>query len=854
MSLLGRIRKLGRLNEEIDAELRFHIEERERELIADGFSPNEARREARKAFGSPLAARDYTRDAWIFRWADDLWRDLRFAARGLRRSPGFTAVAVLTLALGIGGCAAMYAFVSQLILLYQPYPDRDSLVVVEEVDPQDPQSSAGITADTLLALQKQSGSFADIAGYNTDGFAFKTSDDVRILDGALLTANTFAVLGVQPLLGRAFAQDAADEVVLSELAWNRYFGGGAAIVGTAVELNGQPYTVVGVMPKEFWRGRDLWVPLGKTPSEAGRLRTWARLKRDVRPEAAQAELDVLTDALLRDHVEPRRLALRDPFALPGGQQSMVAASAVAPVALVFLIVCANVIHLQLGRDLQRGREMALCRALGAGRLRLIRRLMAESFVLAALGGIGGVAVAWWGVQAIAASLPAELTSSIERLELNAGALGFLLLLSAATTMAIGIVPALRASGVNLTAALKQGGRGHTSGGRFRSVLATSELALSMALLAGAGMMVVLTQRVTETDMGFDSQNLWTARLSLRGPLASDESRRAWADSTLREIEAMPGVVSAAVATEVPLRGGHVLSFESPGRTTGEAEFRSVSPSYFETLRVPLRLGRAFGDGDRQGSAPAAIVNETLARRYFDGQALGKRIRVAGGGLREVVGVVADVRQHADARPAPAIVYVPFSQQADAPLSLVIRAQSAGGAAGREALDRLGAPSGELIVLSVFDFEQALRNGAQARSFLPASMAMFAVLGLVLAGVGLYGTTSRAVSQRTQEFGVRQALGARAEDILRLVIRESGRGGLAGMTIGLAGSFAAARLLLATLAPQERAAYGVDQLATGDLVFAGAGAAGLLIVVVLLAAYVPARRATKIEPAAALSHD
>jgi ABC-type antimicrobial peptide transport system permease subunit len=376
----------------------------------------------------------------------------------------------------------------------------------------------------------------------------------------------------------------------------------------------------------------------------------------------------------------------------------------------------------------------------------------------------------------------------------------------------------------------------------------------MTLLAGTGMMGVLTQRVADTDMGFAAQNLWTARLSMRGPLAGDDSRRVWADEALREIEAMPGVTAAAVATEIPLRGGTVRSFETPGLTGGEAEFRSVSSSYFDAMGVPLRLGRAFGDGDRQGSAPVVVVNETLARRYFSGEALGKQIRVAGGELREIVGVVADVRQNADARPAPPIAYAPFSQVPDAPLSLVIRAQSAAGTTGREVLDRLGAPSGELIVLSVFDFEQALRNGARARGFLPATMALFAVLGLILAGVGLYGMTSRAVAQRTQEFGVRQALGARAGDILSLVMRESGRGGLAGMTIGLAGSFAAARLLLAKLAPQERVAYGVDRLVAGDLMFAAGAAAGLLLAVVALAAYIPARRATRIEPVTALRHD
>jgi predicted permease len=855
MSFVRRIRKLRGLNEEIAEELRFHLEERVRLLIADGLTADQARREARKAFGSPLAARDYTRDAWLFRWADDLWRDLCFAARGLRRSPGFTAVAVLTLALGIGCSAAMYAALSQLVFVKQPYPDLSSLVVVEEVDANDPQLTSGIAGDAFAAIQEGSDSFASIAGYNGDGFLLPSNDSVRVLEGALVTSNVFGVLGVAPILGRTLTADSSNgETVISELAWKRYFGGRPDIIGGEIELNGNPHVVIGVMPEGFWPDRDLWVPLGRTVAEAGHVRTWARLRAP--RTTAESELGVLSQRLLNDNgIFDRRLGLRDPFAISTGRLGVVAASAVAPVALLFLIVCVNVVHLQLGRDRHRNKEIALRAALGAGQARLVRQLLTESLLLATVGGAAAIGVAWWGVRMLQAYLPGDMVAAVSELRIDAGSLFFLALLSLAATAAIGIIPGLRASRPYLLGALRAGGGGHTGAKRRRGLLVTSELALSMMLLAGTGLAGVLLRASTGVEMGFDYRNLWAARLSLRGPLAEVDARREWAENALRTMRSTPGVVAAAVATELPLRGGARRSFESSSGPGGQLEFRAVSSEYFSVMNMPLRSGRAFNDSDAAQAAPVVIVSEELARRLFSDSAIGARFRFDPD-PREwmVVGVVGDTRQTADARPAPPVAYVPFAQYPRAPLSLVIRTEVASGIIGSRVLEVLGAPSDELLVQSIFDFAEGMNDSHRVRRFLPILMAIFAAIGLVLASVGLYGTALRSVAARTREFGVRQALGARKGDVLGLVMRESCRGGLAGVALGGAGALAAARLVLAGLNPDERAAYGVDLASITELALSATAAAALLLIVVAVAAYLPARLAAKIEPATALRHD
>ena len=393
----------------------------------------------------------------------------------------------------------------------------------------------------------------------------------------------------------------------------------------------------------------------------------------------------------------------------------------------------------------------------------------------------------------------------------------------------------------------------------------------MMLLVGTGMMMVLFQHVTDSDLGFDEENLWTARLSLRGPALSEEiSRNNWSASTLQQIRAVAGVVSASVATELPLTGGHRRRVEAVAQplsepATAQAEYRSVSPGYFETLRIPVRLGRAFDGEDHEGSMPVVVVNETLARRYFPGGAIGEQLRVfpednpfgraeiEPADQRRVVGVVADVRQVLDAQPAPPIAYVPYQQDPVAPLSLVVRTHGQPEATARTILERIDAPSTEVILQSVFVFERRIRERVRTQRFLPFSMAVFASFGLVLAGVGLYGTTSRAAVERTREFGIRQALGAGRVDVLDLVMRQSVQRGVIGLALGVVGSLAAARFFVAVLEPQQRSAFGVDLLSSSELLVAGLGAVALLTSVVLLATYLPAWRATKIDPMTALRH-
>jgi putative ABC transport system permease protein len=867
----------ARRDRELAEEIESHLQLQTEDNLRAGMTPESARRSALVRFGGVEGMKEEYRDRSALPLLETVAQDLRYGLRTLRKNPGFTAVAGLTLGLGIGGCGAMYAYIQQLVLSDNPYPDPGSLVVVQEVDPLDAGSNRGVSGHAFLDVKKDSQTFADIGGYETDGFVLMSNDRLPILDGAVVTPNTFEILGVKPLRGRVFREDEArpgqDQVVLiSERAWKRYFGARNDLIGSSIDLGRKLYTVVGIMPQGFWRERDVWIPLPLNPAGAGRMRTWARLRSPGAHGPAQAELDVLSARLARDHPETQgtwKLTVLDPFAMSAGERGIVGAVLVAPVALVLLIACVNVAHLQLGRSSQRTREMAVRLAIGASRRRLTRQLLTESLLLAAIGGTLGIVFASWGTKAISAYLPPGSVELIGRLTLDGGALLFLMLLSAASTVLFGLFPALRVSALSPSTALKEGSR-HTAPTSFRNWLVVSELAFTTMLLVGTGMMVLLVRQMTHTDMGFDERNLWTARLSVRGPMRTDPAaRRNWAASTLEQVRAVAGVTSAAIANELPLLGGDKRRYEPVGETVAgerlQAEYRAVSPGYLETLRLPLRQGRALQDHDHEGSVPVVLVNEAMARRLFPQGALGQRLRVlsddiaAGaqpmGDVREVVGVVADERQTPiDALPAPPIAYVPFRQDPIAPLSLVVRTQGPPDAVARAILDRINAPSAELIVQSVFVFERAIQDRIRARSFLPISMAVFAAFGLVLSAVGLYGTASRAVGQRRQEFGIRQALGARAADVVTLVLGQTARGSAIGLAIGATASLAAATLLLKVLDPRERSAFGAELLSASEVLLVALAAAMVLLAVTLIATYLPARRASSVDPVAALRYE
>ena len=796
------------------------------------------------------------------------FRDLADAVRALRRNPGFVAVAAVTLGLGIGGCAAMYSFTRQLIFVDYPYPNLDSLIEVGEADKRNPGAIRGLPTDAFFQLRENGRFIEQIAGYNTDGFIAAGDEGVQILEGVLVTPNVFGLLGVPPFHGRVFSENdlgsaQGDVVVLGESAWRRDFGGSPDIVGSTVILNRTAYTVVGVMPASFWPGRDLWVPLDVSPGEAQRLRTWARLTDASARDRARAELETLSRNLAQGRGDPesmRELTLRSPFERSGGRVVVLLLIAAVPVALVFLIACVNIAHLQLGRDLQRRREMAVRLAIGAGRGRLLRQLLTESALLALLGACIGAVIASWGLDAIAAYLPATTTARLGGLTLDAEAVLFLAGLAAVSVVVIGLVPALRVSSLNLTSTLNEGARGQTSRSSFSTWLIASELACATLLLLGTGMMVLLAQHVSRVDLGFDQTNLWSARFSMRGGLANPDARRAWAARSLEQVRGLPGVSFAAISTELPFTGGERRLVETPEHTPSAVEYRAVSADYFEMLRTPVLLGRGFGSQDREGAAPVVIVNETLARQLFSSDALGKNLTVlaedggAARDVRRVVGVVADIRQRISGNPPAPIAYTPFRQDPMAPLSLLVRSSSDLNALGRAVLDELEAPSPDLIVLSSFAMERRVREQMLSHQFLPATMSLFALFGLVLAGVGLYGTASRAVAQRTREIGIRQALGAKASDVIRLVLSRGGQGAATGIALGAIGAWGAIKLFLSSLEPHERSAIGVDLLTRFDVAAAVFGSSALLLLIVFAATWIPAATAIRIAPAQALRHD
>ncbi|HZS05440.1 MAG TPA: ABC transporter permease [Blastocatellia bacterium] len=795
-----------------------------------------------------------------------LLQDARYGMRMLLRKPGVTVLAVLTIALGIGLNTAVFSVVNAVLLRPLPYREPSRIVMVEESHQQ--FQTSGFTYASFIDLAGQAQPFESVGAWRFWNFNLTDGGEPEQVTGAAVSAGFFPTLGVTPSLGRAFVteedQPGADTVViLSHALWQRRFGSDPGAVGRVIRVSDISRTVVGVMPPGFAfpNQTELWTPLVaggdlKSNRRSHLLRVIARLKPGVTVEQAQTVMSAFAQGIEQQNPGVDAGIMVGVTPLQTRLTSSVRTALLVlfgAVGFVLLIACANVASLLLARASTRGREMAVRVAIGAGRWQLVRQMLTESMVLAALGGALGLLLAVWGIDLIVALSPAGVPR-LDEVKISAGVLVFTLLVSLVNGLLFGLVPALQATRVDMLDALKDGGRsaGGGTSSRFRQFLIVSEVALAMVLLVGAGLLVNSFVRLLQVNRGFDEKNLLTMRLFLspdrfrEGPRQTEFIRQ-----VLERIKTVPGVSSAGIVNSLPLTGGAATTFEVAGSHPTDnqpvADIRVVDPDYFRTMKIPLLGGRWFTERDTADAPRVMVINETMARRYWPGEdPVGKRVTMRDWGpplTGEIAGVVGDVKPDGlDAQVRP-MIYWPYPQFPSIFNALVIRTDGDPLSVVAAVKSRIWSVDPEQPVSAVRPMEQLLADSVAQRRFNALLLGLFAALALGLAAVGIYGVISHSVAQRTREIGIRMAVGARGGDVLRLVIGQGMTPVLAGVVIGLAGAFALTRLMTTLL-------FGVN--ATDPLTFAGG--ASLLAIVGLLACLVPARRATKVDPMIALRYE
>jgi putative ABC transport system permease protein len=803
-----------------------------------------------------------------------LWQDLRYGARMLLKKPGFTLIAVLTLALGIGANTAIFSLVDAVLLRPLPFSDPERLVMVWE-----DATRIGFPRNTPAPAnyadwKAQNKVFEELAALDWRSYALTDEGEPEKVEAQAVTANFFPLLGVQPLLGRAFTPEedkpGTNRVALISYGlWQRRFGGDQAVVGKEILLDGQKSTVLGVMPRGFQflaKDTGLWVPMAFSPQrladrDSHYLTVVARLKPGVSLPQAQADIAAIMQRINREHPVPgfefgaAVISLREQLA---GDVRPALLVLLVSVGFVLLIACANIANLLLARGAARYREIGVRTALGAGQARIIRQLLTESVLLAVAGGVAGLFCAWWSFSFLTQLIPDSMTLNAG-VRIDARVFGFALLLSLLTGIIFGLTPALQVAKVDLNEALKQsGGRTGTGAGhrRLRSALVVTEIALALVLLVGAGLLIQTFLRLRALDIGVNPENVLTLRTQLpRGKYKELPKRDAFYQQVLERVRALPGVVGAGYTTAAPLtwKGG-TTSFAIEGREPKpgqDANNRQVSAGYTETMGMKLRQGRFFDEHDNAQSQPVVIINETMARQYWPGEnAVGKRLHIGLGPaeserpLVTVVGVVGDVKEMGLEAPAKAEMFFPYQQLPsilwNMPRDLTVRTTGDPLSVAPAVRQAVWSVDPTQPVSNVRTMEEILAEEVAQRRIGMTLLAAFAALALLLASLGIYGVLSYAVTQRTQEIGIRLALGAGRKEVLRLVLTDGMRLAGAGLAIGLGVSFALTRLMTSLL-------FGVSATDPRTL----AGVTLLLTAVALLACYVPARRATKVDPMIAL---
>jgi putative ABC transport system permease protein len=833
--------------------------------------------------------------------------DLRFAFRQLLKNPGFTAVAVITLALGIGANTAIFSIVSSVLLRPLPFKDPDRLVTVWERSVKRGYEMNHVGVATFLDWKTQNKAFESMATFTLDqGLSLTGNHEPERVTAVPVSANLFEVLGVNPTVGRAFRTEEEtpgnDQVViLSHGLWQRRFGSDRNIVGKTVLLDGRSYVVVGIMPPGFVfpgmmgmlygffysKPADVWLPLAlpaellRAPPNAGgaspgrsshMLEVVARLKPDTSLTQASAEMDGIMQRIAQanpgevigDHAKVIPLRELSVGTVRSGLLVLLGA-----VAFVLLIACANVANLLLARAASRQKEIAIRVALGASRLQIIRQLLTESALLALLGGALGTLFASWSTDLIVSSVGdtiALTTPGWTNIRIDRGVLGFTLLISLATGIVFGLVPALQSANPNLNESMKEGERGSTEGfqrNRLRSSLVVTQIALAMMLLTGAGLMLQSFLRLQGVNPGFDIDRVITMELNLPESRYTNQQQRAAFFQRLTEgCRSLPGVQFAAATSQLPLSSdvGNT-TIEVVGRAPlppgqwESTDFISVTPEYLGAMQIRLHAGRFIGKHDTEDSPPVCVINQAVAKRYFaNDDPIGKKLKLGVNEFTpEIVGVVRDVRQRSldFDRQAASIqkltssqVYVPYAQTAMWPrMTVVARASSAPMALANALRAQVRALDKDLPVSKMRTMETVRNDSIAQPRFRALLIVLFGALALALAAIGIYGVMAYAVARRTHEIGVRMALGAQTTDVLKLVLRQGLWLTLTGLALGLAGAFALTRLIAGLL-------YGVS--ATDPLTFIIV--AVILFAIALLACWIPARRAARIQPMEALRYE
>jgi putative ABC transport system permease protein len=793
--------------------------------------------------------------------------DLRYALRQLIRSPGFAAVTILTLALGIGACTAIFSVVNAVLLRPLDYPDPARLVVIRETQlPDFPEFS--VSPPNYLDWEKQTKSFESLAAYAGSRLNLTGDGEPQQLIGVKATAHYFDVYGIKPALGRTFLpeEDAPGKnhvVVLSFPFWQRVFGGAADVVGRPIQLNGEPYTVVGVAPLGFGIASkvDAWMPMAFDPKETANdnrgahyLSVAGRLRQGVTVAQAEAELKVLAAQLATQYPDSNKGW--GVFMMPLQDYSVrdvrtVLYTLLGAVGCVLLIACANIANLLLARATARHREISIRAALGASRARLVRQLLTESVFLALCGGLAGMLLARWGLDALLALAPANLPRVAE-IHLDAGVLIFSLALSVITGVVFGIAPAWLAARADVNEALKQGSRGSTEGGargRLRSALVVLEVTFTLMLLGGAGLLARSFMQLAHVDPGFTPENATVLRLSLpQKKYALPEQQTAFANALIERVKTLPGVQAAGLTHSMPLVSDYVLGFNIEGRPVAPSDlpntnYYAVTPEYFRAMGIRLVRGRVFTAQDDAKAPRVAIINETLARQHFPNEdPIGKRINITNGpdAWREIVGIVGDIKQYGVDKATSNQSYEPFAQVPFSSLNIVIRTNGAPAALLGAIRPTVYAVDKDQPIGAIRPLEEIVADSIARQRFAMTLLTVFSLVALVIAAVGIYGVMAYSVVQRTGEFGIRMALGAQQRDVLRLVLAQGGKLVGLGLLIGLTATLAASRAMGSMLFNTSAQ----DPLTLGTITL-------LLGAVALVACLLPAARATKVNPIEAL---